>query len=66
MKAISVLGYITDHLSSHPISVATRLLNTLDLPCLLVSLIEAAPWRKTGDKGMFLYACILFDNFEWL
>ncbi len=53
MKTVSILRYVADHLSSHPLSVTTRLLNTHNLPCLLVTLLEESPWRRTGEKGVW-------------
>ena len=37
---------------SLPLSVMTRMLNTLDIPILLVQLVENPPWtkRKNGTK----------------
>ncbi|XP_064633011.1 zinc finger MYND domain-containing protein 10-like [Lineus longissimus] len=49
IKAVSILRYITDHLSTLPLSVMTRLLNTHDVPILLVQLVENPPW--TRDRG---------------
>ncbi|NXL14531.1 ZMY10 protein, partial [Setophaga kirtlandii] len=44
LKALSVLRFITDHLDSLPLSALTRMLNTHNLPCLLVELVEHCPW----------------------
>ncbi|KAM8930225.1 zinc finger MYND domain-containing protein 10 [Pelodytes ibericus] len=51
IKCLSVLRYITDHTDSLPISVTSRLLNTHNLPCLLVELLQHCPWsrRQTGQ-----------------
>jgi len=61
IKAISIVRYITDHLSGLPLSVTTRLLNTHDLPCVLVELLQNTPWTKTGEKGELLK----YDNGRW-
>ncbi|XP_066522295.1 zinc finger MYND domain-containing protein 10 [Hoplias malabaricus] len=51
LKALSVLRYITDHVESLSLSVLTRMLNTHNLPCVLVQLVEHCPWqRKTRGK----------------
>ncbi|XP_065059186.1 zinc finger MYND domain-containing protein 10-like isoform X2 [Rhopilema esculentum] len=50
-KALSVLRYIADHLESLPLSVMTRLLNTHDVPCLLVQVLDISPWRRTTNNG---------------
>ncbi|XP_077040767.1 zinc finger MYND domain-containing protein 10 isoform X3 [Agelaius phoeniceus] len=44
LKALSVLRFITDQLDSLPLSALTRMLNTHNLPCLLVELVEHCPW----------------------
>jgi len=51
MKCISVLKHICDSLQSLPISVITRILNVHDFPCLLVALLDQAPWKKTNSSG---------------
>ncbi|NXU59262.1 ZMY10 protein, partial [Turnix velox] len=44
LKALTVLRYITDQVESLPLSALTRMLNTHNLPCLLVELVEHCPW----------------------
>ncbi|NWV98255.1 ZMY10 protein, partial [Machaerirhynchus nigripectus] len=44
LKALSVLRFITDQVESLPPSALTRILNTHNLPCLLVELVEHCPW----------------------
>uniref|UniRef100_A0A8C8A5J3 Zinc finger MYND domain-containing protein 10 n=1 Tax=Otus sunia TaxID=257818 RepID=A0A8C8A5J3_9STRI len=44
LKALSVLRFITDQVESLPLSALTRMLNTHNLPCLLVELVERCPW----------------------
>ncbi|CAH2312555.1 zinc finger MYND domain-containing 10 [Pelobates cultripes] len=46
LKCLSVLRYITDHTDSLPLSVTTRLLNTHNLPCVLVELLQHCPWSR--------------------
>eukprot|EP00002_Diphylleia_rotans_P003134 TRINITY_DN1210_c0_g1_i10.p1 TRINITY_DN1210_c0_g1~~TRINITY_DN1210_c0_g1_i10.p1 ORF type:complete len:436 (-),score=71.06 TRINITY_DN1210_c0_g1_i10:255-1562(-) len=50
MSAISILRYLTDHLSRIPIGVTTRLLVSNDIIALLVPLLLQAPWthRSAG------------------
>lgn len=55
IKAVSIFRYITDHLSSLPLSVTTRILNTLDMPSLLVQLVEDPPWTKYEDGQLSKY-----------
>ncbi|NXH19835.1 ZMY10 protein, partial [Bucco capensis] len=44
LKALSVLRFITDQVESLPLSSLTWMLNTHNLPCLLVELVEHCPW----------------------
>ncbi|NWU63440.1 ZMY10 protein, partial [Pterocles burchelli] len=55
LKALSVLRYITDQVESLPLSALTRMLNTHNLPCLLVELVEHCPWscREAGKLKKF-------------
>ncbi|XP_075039977.1 zinc finger MYND domain-containing protein 10 [Mixophyes fleayi] len=46
VKCLSVLRYITDHTDSLPLSVTTRLLNTHNVPCILVELLHNCPWSR--------------------
>eukprot|EP00057_Strongylocentrotus_purpuratus_P030509 XP_781892.3 PREDICTED: zinc finger MYND domain-containing protein 10 [Strongylocentrotus purpuratus] len=55
IKAISIFRYITDHLSSLSLSVTTRILNTLDIPSLLVQLVDDPPWTKYKDGKLSKY-----------
>lgn len=54
MKSLSILHYISDHLSVQPLSVSTHLLNTHDFPYLLVSVIERSPWTRAGEEGQLM------------
>ncbi|NXG37025.1 ZMY10 protein, partial [Dromaius novaehollandiae] len=55
LKALSVLRFITDQVGSLPLSALTRMLNSHNLPCLLVELVEHCPWscRKAGKLKKF-------------
>nr|XP_025961153.1 zinc finger MYND domain-containing protein 10 isoform X2 [Dromaius novaehollandiae] len=55
LKALSVLRFITDQVGSLPLSALTRMLNSHNLPCLLVELVEHCPWscRKAGELKKF-------------
>ncbi|NXK56806.1 ZMY10 protein, partial [Chauna torquata] len=55
LKALSVLRFITDQVDSLPLSALTRMLNTHNLPCLLVELLERCPWscREAGKLKKF-------------
>ncbi|XP_072025986.1 zinc finger MYND domain-containing protein 10-like [Amphiura filiformis] len=56
IKAVSILRYITDHVEGLPLSVTTRILNTHDIPSMLVQLIESPPWTvfKDGKLDKFI------------
>ncbi|KFZ53157.1 Zinc finger MYND domain-containing protein 10, partial [Antrostomus carolinensis] len=55
LKALSVLRFITDQVESLPLSALTRMLNTHNLPCLRVELVEHCPWscREAGKLKKF-------------
>ncbi|TRY95184.1 hypothetical protein DNTS_032480 [Danionella cerebrum] len=53
IKALSVLGYITDHIESLSLSVLSRMLCTHNTPCVLVQLVEKCPWKR-GSFYSFL------------
>ncbi|ESO83594.1 hypothetical protein LOTGIDRAFT_179706 [Lottia gigantea] len=55
VKSVSLLRYITDHMDGLPLSVTSRLLNTLDIPVLLVELIENPPWTKRQHGQLYKY-----------
>ncbi|MBN3292269.1 ZMY10 protein, partial [Polypterus senegalus] len=50
LKALSILRYVTDHIDSLTLSALTRMLNTHNLPCILVQLVEHCPWSRK-NKG---------------
>mmetsp|Transcript_21835 Transcript_21835/g.35090 ORF Transcript_21835/g.35090 Transcript_21835/m.35090 type:complete len:488 (+) Transcript_21835:50-1513(+) len=49
---VSIIRFITEHLSKASISVQQRVINTLDMLLLLVSLIDKQPWTKHTDDGI--------------
>uniref|UniRef100_UPI00398E7404 zinc finger MYND domain-containing protein 10 isoform X2 n=1 Tax=Pristiophorus japonicus TaxID=55135 RepID=UPI00398E7404 len=51
LKALSILRYITDHIDSLPLGVEIRLLNTHNVPCVLVHLVEHCPWSRYNSNG---------------
>nr|XP_032655206.1 zinc finger MYND domain-containing protein 10-like [Chelonoidis abingdonii] len=55
LRALSVLRFITDRVDSLPLSALTRMLNTHNVPCLLVELLEHCPWscREAGKLKKF-------------
>ena len=55
LSSLSVLRFITDNITDIPLSVMTRILNTNDIICSLVHLIEKAPWMKRQGKDLMRY-----------
>lgn len=56
IKAISLLRYVIDHLEGLQLSAMTRILNTHDIPILLVQLVETPPWshKKNGKQYKYI------------
>ena len=51
MKTLSIVRYLTDNLADLPLSVTTRMVQTYDLPVMMVKFIQDRPWirdRKTN------------------
>ncbi|XP_069592159.1 zinc finger MYND domain-containing protein 10 isoform X2 [Ranitomeya imitator] len=61
LKCLSVLRYITDHTDSLTLSASTRLLNTHNLPCVLVELLHLCPWSRRSKGLMQKY-----ESGRWL
>ncbi|XP_069824774.1 zinc finger MYND domain-containing protein 10 isoform X2 [Dendropsophus ebraccatus] len=61
MKCLSVLRYITDHTDSLMLSVTTRLLNTHNIPCVLVELLHRCPWSRRSKGQLQKY-----ESGRWL
>ncbi|XP_002132177.2 zinc finger MYND domain-containing protein 10 [Ciona intestinalis] len=55
VKAVSILRYITDAIESLPLSTSGRLMNTHNIPCLLVELLEHPPWTKRSGGKLMKY-----------
>ncbi|XP_046542958.1 LOW QUALITY PROTEIN: zinc finger MYND domain-containing protein 10-like [Haliotis rubra] len=55
IKAVTLIRYITDHLEGLPLSVMTRILNTHDVPNLLVQLVEMPPWLRRKNGKVYKY-----------
>eukprot|EP00043_Microstomoeca_roanoka_P013991 m.137748 g.137748 ORF g.137748 m.137748 type:complete len:450 (+) comp15900_c0_seq4:102-1451(+) len=48
-RAVAILRYLSDHITSLPLSAMTRILNTHDIPCALVELVANSPWVRDID-----------------
>ncbi|XP_005110410.1 zinc finger MYND domain-containing protein 10 [Aplysia californica] len=55
IKALTLLRYVTDHFDCLPLSVMTRVLNTHDIPILLVQLVESPPWTRRKDGKIYKF-----------
>jgi hypothetical protein len=51
VSAVTVLRYLTEHVSKLPLAVMTRLLDTHDVMVAVVPLIENPPWTRRTDEG---------------
>jgi len=51
MTAMSILRFITDHMTSLEMSVMSRLINPCDIPMQLVPLLQNAPWSYRSESG---------------
>jgi len=55
VKCVSILRYIIAALDRLPLSVSTRMMKTLNIPCLLVQLIQNPPWVKKENNVITKY-----------
>eukprot|EP00656_Telonema_subtile_P053641 TRINITY_DN7820_c0_g1_i1.p1 TRINITY_DN7820_c0_g1~~TRINITY_DN7820_c0_g1_i1.p1 ORF type:complete len:381 (-),score=112.78 TRINITY_DN7820_c0_g1_i1:316-1458(-) len=51
MTALSILRFITDHMTNLEMSVMSRLINPCDVPMQLVPLLQNAPWDYRTEEG---------------
>ena len=59
--AVSILRYLCEHCPKLPLGIMTRILNTHDVLCLIVPLIEDPPWAKRSGEGVWSK----FDGQKW-
>lgn len=57
MACVSIIRYITDHLEQLPFPITHYLLNSKDIPLMLVELIDSRPWEVNNEEGelSFIY-----------
>ncbi|XP_041348087.1 zinc finger MYND domain-containing protein 10-like [Gigantopelta aegis] len=55
IKALSLLRYVTDHFDVLPLSIMTRILNTHDIPIILVELVQNPPWTRRKEGQLYKY-----------
>jgi zinc finger MYND domain-containing protein 10 len=51
IKCLTVLSFVVDKLEALPLSAATRLVKTHDVPCLLSEILHLRPWMRRSAKG---------------
>ena len=52
MTCLSLIRFITDHMESLPAAIIHQLMETTDIPLVLVPLLEFRPWLRTNSKGV--------------
>jgi zinc finger MYND domain-containing protein 10 len=60
IESLSIIQFISDHLSSLTLAVAQQLVEQCDIFCVLVPLMESKPWvrRQNGVR-------LVFENQHW-
>ncbi|TPX40706.1 hypothetical protein SeLEV6574_g06465 [Synchytrium endobioticum] len=53
--ALSIFRYLTDYITDLSLTAMTRILNTNDMICSAVSVMERAPWLRRIKQGMQRY-----------
>lgn len=61
VAAVSILRYLTEHLPKLTLSLRRRLLDTHDVPIMMVPLIENPPWTRRTKEGKWQK----FINHRW-
>ena len=54
LSCISIIRYISDHLSNLPFPVRHHMINVKDVLLVLIPLLECKPWIKKDKDGMIL------------
>jgi hypothetical protein len=62
MACLSILRYITDHLSQLSFPVRNHLMNVKDFPMLLVNMMETKPWIRKVEINQEQ----VFENKRWV
>ena len=55
LSCISVIRYVSDHLSALPFPVRHHMINVKDVLLVLIPMLEARPWIKKDRNGMILF-----------
>lgn len=51
MIALSLIRFISDHLQDLSVPIVHQLMESNDIPCVLVPLLEIKPWLRKNHKG---------------
>ncbi len=51
MTCLSLIRFITDHMEGLPAAIVHQLMETTDIPLVLVPLLEQKPWLRKSRKG---------------
>lgn len=51
MTALSLIRFVTDHMTELSVPVVHQLMENNDLPCVLVPILEMKPWIRMNAKG---------------
>lgn len=46
MRCLTILSYLADKIAALPLSVARRMVQTHDIPCLLSEILHCQPWQR--------------------
>ena len=51
MCAFSLMRFVSDHMQDLALPVVHAMMETNDVPCVLVPLLESKPWIRKNTKG---------------
>ena len=51
ITCFSLIRFITDHMNDLSVPIVHQMMETNDIPCVLVPLIELKPWIRKNKKG---------------
>lgn len=50
LSAVCILRYLTEFLDNLPLTAVARLYKTHDVPLLMTTLLQMAPWKRVNPK----------------
>ena len=51
MCCLSLIRFISDHMQDLSVPIVHQMMESCDIPCVLVPLLEMKPWIKKNLKG---------------